>query len=101
MFVQELIKKSLFDDTDVGPYRPPGTYPIQRRGEATPVAIWDAEDYEAMEKNLGGLTVDIPDIAIREIPRRYQCHTMGVLESISRMLRRVAREVVCYREHHP
>jgi hypothetical protein len=23
-------QKSLFDDTDVGPYRPPGTYPIQR-----------------------------------------------------------------------
>jgi hypothetical protein len=38
MFIQELIKKFLFDDTDVGPYRPPGTSPIQRRGEVAPVA---------------------------------------------------------------
>ena len=52
MFVQELIKKSLFDDTDVEPYRPPGTSPIQRRGEVAPVARWDAEDYEAIEQNL-------------------------------------------------
>jgi hypothetical protein len=64
MFFQELIKKSLFDDTDVGPYRPPGTSPIQRRGEAAPVARWDVEDYEAVEQNLEGLTADIPDIAI-------------------------------------
>ena len=42
-------KKSLFDDTDVGPYRPPGTFPIQQQGEAGPVARWDAEDYEAVE----------------------------------------------------
>jgi hypothetical protein len=101
MFIQELIKKFLFDDTDVGPYRPPGTSPIQRRGEAAPVARWDAEDYEAVEQNLEGLTADVPDIAIGEIPRRYQRHTVGVSESLSRLLRRVARAVVCYRERHP
>jgi hypothetical protein len=49
MFIQELIKKYLFDDTDVGPYRPPGTSTIQRRGEAAPVARWDAKDYKAVE----------------------------------------------------
>jgi hypothetical protein len=42
MFIQELIKKFIFDDTDVGPYRPPGMYPIQQRGEAAPVERWDA-----------------------------------------------------------
>jgi hypothetical protein len=41
MFIQELIKNFLFDDTDVGPYRPPGTYPIQWRGEAALVVRWD------------------------------------------------------------
>jgi hypothetical protein len=101
MSVQELIKKYLFDNTNVGPYRPPGTSPIQRRGEAAPMGQWDAKDYEVVEKNLEGLTADIPDMAIGEIPRRYQHHTMGVSESISRLLRRVAREVMCYREHHP
>ena len=29
--------KIIFYDTDVGPYRPPGTSPIQRRGEVAPV----------------------------------------------------------------
>jgi hypothetical protein len=29
MFVQGLITKILFDDTDMGPYRPLGTSPIQ------------------------------------------------------------------------
>jgi hypothetical protein len=101
MFIQELIKKFLFDDTDVGPYQPPGTSPIQRRGEATLVVRWDVEDYEAVEQNLEGLTTDVPDIAIGEIPRRYQRHNVGVSESLSRLLRRVAREVVCYRERHP
>jgi len=85
----------------VGPYRPPGTSPIQQQGEAAPVARWDAKDYEAVEQNLEGLTTDIPDMAIREIPRRYQRHTVGMSESISRLLRRVAQEFVCYREHHP
>ena len=62
---------------------------------------WDAEDYEAVEQNLEGLTVDIPNMAIGEIPRRYKRHTVGVSESISRLPRRVAREVVCYHENHP
>ena len=71
MFVQKLIKKYLFDDTDVGPYRPPITSPIQRQGEVAPVVRWDVEDYEAVEQNLEGLTVDVPYIAIGEIPRHY------------------------------
>jgi hypothetical protein len=65
------------------------------------VAGWDADDYEAMEQNLEGLTTDIPDMSIEEVPRRYQCHTVGVSGSLSRLLRRVARAVVCYRERHP
>ena len=65
------------------------------------MARWDAEYYEVVEQNLEGLTADILDITIGEIPRRYQRHTMGVSESISRLLRRVARVVVCYCELHP
>ena len=65
------------------------------------MAGWDAEDYNAIEKNLEGLTVDIPDISIEEISRRYQHHTVGVSNSLSWLLHRVVREVVCYRERHP
>jgi hypothetical protein len=49
VFIQELIKKSIFDDIDVGPYRPPGMSPIQQRGEVALVVRWDVKDYEAME----------------------------------------------------
>jgi hypothetical protein len=64
------------------------------------VAGWDVEDYEAIEQNLEGLTADVPNIYIGDIPRCYHRHTMGVSESLSRLLCRVARAVVCYRERH-
>jgi hypothetical protein len=86
---------------DVGPYRPPGTSPIQRRGEVAPVPRWDAKDYEAVEQNLEGLMADIPDMPLGEVPRCYQRHIVGVSESIGRLLRRVSQEVVRYCECHP
>jgi hypothetical protein len=46
------------------------------------VPRWDAEDYEEVEQNLEGLTTDIPDMPLGEVPRRYQHHTVGVSESI-------------------
>jgi hypothetical protein len=101
MFVQKLNTKFIFDDIDVGPYRPPGTSPIQRRGEVAPVPQWDTKDYQAVEQNLEGLTTDIPDMPLGEVPRCYQRHTVGVSESIGRLLRRVSQAVVCYRERHP
>jgi hypothetical protein len=54
-----------------------------------------------VEQNLEGLTADIPDMTLEEVQRRDQCHTVGVSGSMSRLLRRVARAVMCYREHHP
>jgi hypothetical protein len=62
------------------------------------VARWDVKDYEAVEQNLEGLIANVPDIAIGEIVRRYQSHIVGVSESLSRLLHRVAREVVCYHD---
>jgi hypothetical protein len=59
------------------------------------------KDYQVVEQNLEGLTADIPDMPLEEVPRRDQRHTVGVSGSMSRLLRRVARKVVCYREHHP
>jgi hypothetical protein len=89
------------DNTDVGPYRPPGTSPIQRRGEVAAAAPQYAEDYQVVEQNLEGLTADIPDMTLEEVPRRDQRHTVGVSAAMGRLLRRVARAVVCYRERHP
>jgi hypothetical protein len=54
-----------------------------------------------VEQNLEGLTADIPDMTLEEVPRRDQCHTVGVSASMSRLLRRVAREVMCYHHRHP
>jgi hypothetical protein len=85
----------------MGPYQPPGTSPIQRRGEVAPVPRWDAKYYEAVEQNLEGLTAEIPDMPLGEVPRCYQRHTVSVSEFIGRLLHRVSRAVVCYHEHHP
>jgi hypothetical protein len=92
--------KIVVDDTDVGPYRPPGTSPIRWRGEVAPVPQY-AEDYQVVEQNLEGLTADIPDMSLEEVPRRDQRHIVGVLGSMSQLLRRVVRAVMCYRERHP
>jgi hypothetical protein len=90
MFVQRLNTKFIVDDTDVGPYRPPGTSPIQRRREVALVPQRDAEDYQIVEQHLEGLTVDIRDMPLGEVPQRYQRHTVGVSNSIGRLLHRVA-----------
>ena len=91
--------KSFVDVIDVGPYRPPGTSPIQWRGEVA-VAPQYAEDYQVVEQNLEGLTADIPDMTLEEVPRCDQHHTIGVSTSMSRLLRRVSRDVMCYCERH-
>jgi hypothetical protein len=70
------------DNTDVGLYRPPGTSPIQRRGEVATTPQY-AEDYQVVEKNLEGLTADIPDMTLEEVPRHDQRHTVGVSTTMS------------------
>jgi hypothetical protein len=85
----------------VGPYRPPGSSPIQRRGERGVVAGVAVMDLEAIEQNLEGLTMNVPDATVDELPRHYQRHTVGVSASIGRLLHKVARAVVCYSEQHP
>jgi hypothetical protein len=90
--------KIVVDDMDVGPYRP-GTSPIQQWWEVVPMPQY-AEDYQVVEQNLEGLTADIPDMPLEEVPWCDQCHTVGVSGSMSRLLCRVSRAVVCYRECH-
>ena len=54
------------------------------------------EDLGDLEENLQHLTVGIPDVATDMVPRRYQCHTVGVSEWFSRLLHRVAQAITCY-----
>jgi hypothetical protein len=85
-----LIKSS--QNADVAPFRPPGSSPIQRCGEAS-AAVGQgvvAKDLKDIEHNLEGLTMDIPDIIVDELPRCYQRHIVGVSTSIGRLLHRVA-----------
>jgi hypothetical protein len=58
-------------------------------------------DLKVIEQNLEGLAMNIPDATMDELPRNYQCHTIGVSASIGRLLHRVAGVVVCYNEQHP
>jgi hypothetical protein len=78
-----------------------GSSPIQRRGERADVAGVVVVDYEILEQNLEGLTMNILDASIDDILRHYQCHTVGMSASIGRLLRKLARAVACYSEHHP
>ena len=56
------------NNTDVGPYRPAGSSPIQRRGEAAVAIPQYIEDYLTVEQNLEGLMGDVPDMTLEEIP---------------------------------
>ena len=61
----------------------------------------EVDAIKEIEHNLEGLTMDIPDITVDELPRCYQRHTVGISASIGRMFHHVAWEMVCYHEEHP
>ena len=100
MFFTPTTNQEIFDNEDVGPHLPIGTYPIHRWGEEVEVVELAATDYETIKQNLEGLTANVSDVSIDEIPRHYQCHTVGISSSLSWLLCRVAWEVMCYREQH-
>ena len=57
---------------------------------------------ETVARNLEGLTLGISDyMGIEEVPIVFQIHTVEVESRVHRLLRQVARAVVCYREHNP
>ena len=47
-----MTNQMLFDDVDMGPYRPPSSYPIHRQGDREDVAGVVVVDFETLEKNL-------------------------------------------------
>ena len=58
------------------------------------------EELRDIEENLEHLTMGIPDMTTDEVPRHYQCHTIGVFGQFSRLLCRVAQAIACFHEHH-
>ena len=84
---------------DVGAVSPGGASPLDKRAGARFVPQGDDITME-LEENLERLTLDILDADIDDLPTRYQRSTVGVPGRFSRLLRRVARAVMCYHEHH-
>ena len=84
---------------DVGTSRPRGASPLDRRARACFMPQGDDITGE-LEENLEKLTLDIPDADIDDLLTRYQRSMVGVSGRFSRILRRVARAVMCYHEHH-
>lgn len=91
---------------DVGPSRPIGLAATARRegqgAGALALAPPGVDTSETMVRNLEGLLTGVPDYqGVEEVPLEHQIHTVGVEPRVHRLLRRVARAAVYYREHHP
>ena len=91
---------------DVGPVRPIGLAPMTwREGpEVGALALVPpgVDTSETVARNLEGLLEGVPDYqGVEEVPIEHQIHTVGVAPRMHRLLRRVARAAVCYREHNP
>jgi hypothetical protein len=82
--IQRLTPKFFIDNTYVGAYRLAGSSPVQHRGEVAVAVPQYDKDYLTVEQNLEGLMTNIPDMPLEEIPRRDQCHTVGVSASMGR-----------------
>ena len=69
--------KTLCFHADVVYACPEGKSPMDRRAGARFVHIGD-DEITKLEENLGHLTLDIPNVVIDDLPRRFQRHTAGV-----------------------
>ena len=59
-----------------------------------------AETLFELRQHIEGLNFGISDSRIEELPMRLQCHTIGVPNHWMWLLRRIARSIACYHEHH-
>ena len=54
----------------------------------------------ALQDQVEGLTLGIPDVRTDELPLRLQRHTTGVPSGWTRLLHMIAQAVTCYHQHH-
>ena len=82
--------------SDVGPVRPEGlARHKRRRGEAETV---DSDrTLQAVQRNLEGLTCQIPLAAVEDFPEAVQRRVVGVPRDWVRLFRHVATVVMFYR----
>ena len=91
---------------DVGPVRSIGLAPTAwREGQgagALALVPPGVDTSETVARNLEGFLEGVSDYqGVEEVPIEHQIHTVGVAPRMHRLLRRVARAAVCYREHNP
>ena len=91
--------RPIYSHADVEAVRPGRASSLDRKFGARFVPQGDDITGE-IEENLETLNLDIPDVVIDDLLTRYQRSTAGVPGLFSRLLRRVARAVMCYHEHH-
>jgi len=83
-------------DTDIGPVRPEGfSRHKRRRGEANIVDL--DRTLQAIQRNLEGLTFQVPMAAVEDLPEAIQRRVVGVPRDWVRLFRRVATAIVFYR----
>jgi len=92
---------------DIGPVRPvahPRASAATPGGEVVGRAILRdlnvAETLSALQDQIEGLTLGIPDVRTDELPLMLQRHTTGVPRRWTRLLCMIAQAVTCYHEHH-
>ena len=59
-----------------------------------------AETLAALQDQIKGLTLGIPDVRTDELPLRLQRHATGVPHRWTRFLRMIAQAMTCYHQHH-
>ena len=83
-------------ETDIGPVRPDGCpRHKRRRGEADTVD--PDRTLQAVQRNLEGLTRQVPMAAVEDLPEAIQRQVVGVPRDWVRLFRRVATAIVFYR----
>ena len=72
--------------------------PIARQVGTRYMMVYHSEADEELKDldNLECLTMGIPNMAIDEVPKCYQCHTVDVSEWVSRLLHRMGHAIACY-----
>lgn len=78
------------------PLRPAGEPRHMRRGGQLPTVGGDANNLHDFLRKLGGLSMGIPPLPMREVPTHMQRHIVGVPEQLLVPLWRIARVVLAF-----
>ena len=83
-------------ETDIGPARPEG-YPRHKRRRGQADTVDPDRTLQAVQRNLEGLTRQVPIAAVEDLPEAIQRRVVGVPRDWVRLFRRVATAIMFYR----